>query len=151
MPRLGVMRASLVALSLGAALVAPAFAQSSPTDIPGVIGICAPVIGEEYTGDRDRWGECIAAVDGFMDHIGAPSEQADPIIADLVAALVELYEQQNCPEEDTELPIAIELAAQSSMDAVQQAQIIEISDTLKDCGQFATAALALPAPAASAF
>lgn len=151
MPRLRVIRRILTALALGATFLSPgAYAQSAPMDIPGVLGVCAPVIGEEYDGDRDRWGECIAAVDGFLGYIGAASEEADPIIADLVAALVELYEQQYCPEEETELPIAIELAAQMSTDAVQQAQIIEISDTLKDCGEFATAALALPAPAASA-
>jgi hypothetical protein len=152
MHRLGVLSVSIAALSLGLAMASPqARAQSTPTDIPAVMGVCTPVIRDEYAGDRDQWGDCIAAVDAFLHHIGAASEQADPIIADLIAALVELYEPQYCPEEDTELPIAIELAAQSTLDRLQQAQIIEISHTLKDCGRFATAALELPAPAASAF
>ncbi|MBN9309607.1 hypothetical protein [Devosia sp.] len=151
MPRLGAVRNSLIMLSLGAALIAPgAMAQSSPTDIPGVLSVCAPVIKEEYQADRTRWGQCIAAVDAFVKHIGAPSDATNPIIADLVAELVKLYEEQYCPKADTELPIAIELAAQSSTDAVQQAQIIEISATIRDCGVFATAAIQT-APSASAF
>lgn len=151
MPRLRLVRNYVLLLSLGAAFSAsPSFAQNSPTSIVDVMGVCTPVVKEEYQSDRDRWGQCIAAVDSFMKYLGTPSEAANPTIADLVAELVKLYEQQYCPEEDTELPIAIEVAAQASTDKVQQAQIIEISATIKDCGEFATAALET-APAASAF
>ena len=143
------------ALILMTALVASpqvSFAQSAPTDIPGVLTVCAPVIDEEYDGNKNRWGDCIAAVDGFLKGLGAPSEQADATIADLVTELAALYRQQlPCPQEETELPKAIDVAAQLALEKVQQAQIIEISNTIKDCGVFATAAIALPAPAASAF
>lgn len=152
MPRLGFACGNLAALSLVAALWSPAvLAQSAPSDIPGVLTICAPVISEEYNGDKDRWGECIAAVDGFLKGLGAPSEAANSTIADLVVALTELYQNdKRCKIEDTELPQAIELAAQLSTDPVQQAQIIEISDTIKACEQFTTAAItAFPVPASA--
>ena len=147
MPRLTHVTCSLAALCFAAALGAPAsLAQSGPTDIPGVMAICTPVINEEYDRDLDRWGECIAAVGAFLDHIGAPSDDANPIIADLVVALTELYEQRRCPVE-TELPQAIELAAQKSSDDQQQIQILEISATIADCAVFATAAIPEPASA----
>jgi hypothetical protein len=125
-------------------------AQSAPSDIPGVMAICAPVVGEEYEGDRDRWGQCIAAVDGFLKGIGAPSAASNETIAELVAALVELYQdEKQCLIEETELPIAIETAAQLSTDGVQQAQIIEISATIKDCQVLVTAAIPVPEPASA--
>ena len=147
MPRLRSALGGLAAISLAAAFcVAPSWAQSGPADIPGVLAICAPVIGEEYDGNDERWGQCVAAVDGFMDAIGAPSDAANPIIADLVVALTELYEdQKECELEETELPQAIELAAQHSTDPVQQAQIIEVAATIEDCEVFLTAAIPLRA------
>lgn len=151
MPRLGLACGSLAAVSLVAALWSPAaLAQSAPTDIPGVMTICTPVVGEEYDGDRDRWGQCIAAVAGFLKGIGAPSEATNETIAELVAALVELYEdEEQCLIEETELPIAIETAAQLSTDGVQQAQILEISATIKDCQVITTAAIPVPEPASA--
>jgi hypothetical protein len=125
-------------------------AQSAPGDIPGVMAICTPVIGEEYNGDKDRWGQCMAAVDGFLKGVGAPSDATNVTIAELVAALVELYQDQKaCVIEDTELPIAIEIAAQLSTDGVQQAQIIEISATIKECQAITTAAIPAPEPASA--
>lgn len=146
MPHLKLAYGTLAAVSFMAAMWSPAvLAQSAPTDIPGVMSICAPVVGEEYDGDKDRWGQCIAAVDGFLKVIGAPSEAANETIAELVAALVELYQdEQQCLIEDTELPIAIETAAQLSTDGVQQAQILEISATIKDCQVITTAAIPVP-------
>lgn len=151
MPRLGFACRSLAAASFMAALWSPAvLAQSAPTDIPGVMAICTPVIGEEYDGDKDRWGECIAAVAGFLKVIGAPSETSNETIAELVAALVELYQnEEGCIIDETELPIAIETAAQLSTDAVQQAQIIEISATIRDCQVLTTAAIPVPEPASA--
>ena len=149
MPRLRLACGSLAAVSLMAALWSPSvLAQSAPavpTDIPGVMTICTPVVGEEYDGDKDRWGQCIAAVDGFLKGIGAPSEATNETIAELVAALVELYQnEKTCIIDETELPIAIETAAQLSTDKVQQAQIIEISATIKDCQIITTAAIPVP-------
>jgi hypothetical protein len=145
MPRLTHLRVGLVALSFAGALNSPVvLAQSGPTDIPGVMAICTPVINEEYDRDMDRWGQCIAAVGDLLDHLGAPTEAANPIIADLVVALTELYRQRLCPVE-TELPQAIELAATRSTDDEQHIQILEISDTIADCAVFATAAVRVPA------
>jgi len=127
-----------------------ALAQSAPTDIPGVMSVCAPVVGEQYEGDKDRWGQCIAAVDGFLKGIGAPADAANETIAELVAALVELYQDDDtCLIDETELPIAIETAAQLSTDGVQQAQIIEISATIKDCQIITTAAIPDPVAASA--
>lgn len=143
MPRLGLACGSLAAISLAAALWSPAvLAQSTPDDIPAVMSVCAPVISEEYDGDRDRWGECMASVESFLKGVGAPSDATNALIADLVVALTELYQDDEmCPLEETELPLAIEIAAQLSTDDVQQAQIIEISATIRDCESFATAAI----------
>ncbi len=151
MPRLRLACGTLAAVSCMAALWSPAvLAQSAPTDIPGVMTICTPVVGEEYDGDKDRWGQCIAAVDGFLKGIGAPSEATNETIAELVAALVELYRnEKDCVIDETELPIAIETAAQLSTDKVQQAQIIEISATIKDCQIITTAAIPVPEPASA--
>lgn len=151
MPRLRLACGGLAAVSFMAALWSPAaLGQSAPSDIPGVMSICAPVVGEEYDGNKNRWGQCIAAVDGFLKAIGAPSEATNDTIAELVAALVELYQDQNaCVIEDTELPIAIETAAQLSTDEVQQAQILEISATIKDCQIITTAAIPQPEPASA--
>ena len=143
MPHLRLACGTLAAVSFMAALWSPAaLAQSAPTDIPGVMAVCAPVVGEEYDGERDRWGQCIAAVDGFLKGIGAPSEATNETVAELVAALVELYQdEEDCLIEETELPIAIETAAQLSTDGVQQAQILEISATIRDCQAITTAAI----------
>ena len=46
--------------------------------------------------------------------------------------------------DETELPIAIETAAQLSTDGVQQAQILEISATIQDCQVITTAAIPVP-------
>jgi hypothetical protein len=146
MPRLRLALGSLATASFMAALWSPAvLAQSAPADIPAVMTICTPVVGEEYAGDKDRWGQCIAAVDGFLKGLGAPSEATNQTIADLVAALVELYQDdQSCVVDATELPIAINTAAQLSTDGVQQAQILEISATIQDCQVITTAAIPVP-------
>lgn len=124
-------------------LAAPAFAQSSPPDIPGVMRVCTPVIGEEYDGDKDRWGQCIAAVQAFLDAIGTPQASTDATVADLVVALTELYRDDPlvCKQVETELPIAIRLAADRVTDEQQKIQIIEISVTIADCAAFATAGI----------
>ncbi|MBN9363318.1 MULTISPECIES: hypothetical protein [unclassified Devosia] len=146
MPRLGFAFGSLAAVSFMAALWSPAvLAQSAPADIPAVMSVCTPVVGEEYDGNKDRWGQCIAAVGDYLKGIGAPSEATNQTIADLVAALVELYRNdQACVVDETELPIAIETAAQLSTDGVQQAQILEISATIQDCQVITTAAIPVP-------
>ncbi|MGN6488177.1 MAG: hypothetical protein ACTHLT_10210 [Devosia sp.] len=133
----------LALLSLIAVLASPiGVAQSAPTDVPGVIAICAPVISEEYNGDKDRWGLCIAAVQEFLDAAGTPSAATDATVSDLVVALTELYQDnENCKLVETELPQAIEIAARRVTDEQQTARILEISATIADCQQFRTAAI----------
>jgi len=133
----------LALVSIAAVLASPVgVAQSAPTDVPGVTTICAPVISEEYNGDKDRWGACIAAVQEFLDAVGTPSAATDATVADLVVALTELYQDTpNCKLVETELPQAIEIAARRVTDEQQMAQILEISATIADCQQFRTAAI----------
>jgi len=70
MPRLGFAFGSLAAVSFMAALWSPAvLAQSAPADIPAVMSVCTPVVGEEYDGNKDRWGQCIAAVGDYLKGI----------------------------------------------------------------------------------
>ncbi len=134
-----------VSAALAAVSASPTTAQSVPTSIPAVISICAPVISEEYDGNHQRWGTCIAAVDEFTAFIGAPSLSADPILADLVVALAELFQElDECDPEQTELPAAIALAAQRTLDEELQVRIQEISFTIRDCTVFATAAISAP-------
>lgn len=154
MPRLKFASGIFVVGSLLAALWSPlAMAQnaggnSAENSIRGVMAICTPVIAEEYDGDRDRWLDCVNAVDGFLKRIGAPSDETNDDVADLVAALTELYEiQLACPLEETELPQAIALAADYSTDDDQQIQILEISATIKECDRLTTAAILVPASA----
>lgn len=133
-------------LTMFAATAAPTVAQSPPPTIPAVISICAPVIDEQYNGDDQRWGTCVAAVDEFTRFIGATSASADPIIADLVVALAELFQEVDaCEPDQTELPEAIDLAAQRTLDVDTQVRIEEISFTIRECATFATAAIAVPA------
>lgn len=133
----------LAILSVAAVLASPAgVAQSAPTDVAGVTAICAPVISEEYNGNKDRWGACINAVQEFLDAVGTPSAATDATVADLVVALTELYQDnRNCKLVETELPQAIEIAAHRVTDEQQMAQILEISATIADCQQFRTAAI----------
>jgi hypothetical protein len=148
MPRIALVFKGLAAVSLAAMIgTSGSLAQSAPTDIPGVISVCAPVISEQYDGDKDRWGTCVAAVQSFLDAIGTPSATTDATVADLVVALTELYEDDllNCRLVETELPQAILLAAERVTDEEQEAQIIEISATIADCAQFATAAIVVRA------
>lgn len=135
---------SLIACSI--ASVPAAFAQTTPTDIDGVMAVCTPVIDQEYAGNQNRWGECVAAVGAFLDAIGAPSDATNEIIADLVIELAELYRPDPlCTPTITELPQAIELAAQKSSDPDQRVQILQISTTIEECLDLETAAVVVPA------
>lgn len=128
---------------LATAYLLPAGAVlAQPMDVAGVISICAPVISEQYDGDKDRWGTCMTAVTEFLDAIGAASVPTDPTVTDLVVALTELYrDDDSCRLNETELPEAIAIAAGRVTDDDQAAQILEISVTISECQQFATAAI----------
>jgi hypothetical protein len=127
-------------------VVPAAVAQSTPTDIDGVMAVCTPVIDEEYSGNHNRWGDCIAAVGAFLEYVGAPSDATNEVIADLVIALAELYRPDVvCIPAITELPQAIELAAQQSTDPDQRVQILQISTTIEECLDLETAVVVLPA------
>lgn len=133
-------------LTLAYVAGAPSLAHAAPTDIPTVIDVCAPVISEEYDGNVDRWGQCVAAVKSFLDFIGTPQASTDATVGDLVVALTELYRDDVnlCKQVETELPEAILLAAERVTDEDQKATIIEISATIADCARLATAAIGGP-------
>lgn len=148
MPQIASIFKSLAVVSLAATFgSSAAMAQGAPADIPGVITVCAPVISEQYSGDKDRWGTCVASVQAFLDAIGTPSAPTDVTVADLVVALTELYQDDlaNCRLVETELPQAVALAAQRVTNEEQQAQIVEISATIADCVRFTTAAVVVAA------
>lgn len=143
MPQFSFAYRRLAIVSMAAVLGSSgALAQSAPVDIPGVVTVCAPVVSEQYSGDKDRWGYCVAAVEAFLD-TAAPSASTDDTVADLVVGLAGLYRDEvtNCTFVETELPMAIQLAAQRVTDEERRAQIVEISATIADCQQFATAAI----------
>jgi hypothetical protein len=136
--------AAAAALFLNLAVVLPAAAQatSDATTFQGVMTICSAVIAEQYEDDHDRDGQCIAAVGTYLDAIGAPSSEADPLIAELVVALAELYQDDPaCKIGDTELPEAIALAASRTEDDVAAAEYVLIADQIDTCQFEATAAI----------
>ena len=89
------------------------YGQSSPVD--ATMAICTSVIADQYQSDEEplpRWGECFGAVEDFLEVVGAVSPSADPLIAELVARLAEIYrDDDRCNIRETELPIAISTAA----------------------------------------
>jgi len=125
-------------------LIGPA--RFAPADIPAVMEICSPVIAEQYQGVIDRWGYCSAAVAGFLTNLTGPADQQ---VADLTAALVELFQPgTGCSANETELPEALSVAALKSPDAQQQEAIREIGATIRDCAAVRTAAI-LPVQASA--
>lgn len=111
-----------------------------PASLQQVLDVCSPVVAEQYAGETGRWGECGAAVAGFVG--GLPPEARSETIANLVAELVELFRDgEACSRVSTELPDAIVVAALEDPDAAQQLQVREIAETLRDCQTVRTAAL----------
>jgi hypothetical protein len=87
-----------------------------------------------------RWGECGAAVAGYLAGLDVPADQE---IADLAAELADLFEPgPNCSANETELPGALLLAAGRSADQGQQEAISEIAATIRDCVQVQTRSIA---------
>lgn len=113
------------------------------TSTAGVLSICAPVISEQYAGDISRWGQCSAAVAGYLAGLDTPSPAADQQIADLAAELAGLYQPgANCSANPTELPEALNLAAGRVSGAEQADAIREIADSIHDCVESQTRAVA---------
>ena len=113
-----------------------------PVDVAGVLDTCAPVVTAEYGGNRDRWGECGAAVAGYIGALDPDAPDTPQVIADLVVRLAELFDPGgDCVANPTELPDAIILAASLVRDAEQRAGIEEIAATIEDCVVQRTAAL----------
>lgn len=142
------VKSRLVALTVGmgfASIAMPALAQPAPGSIADVMAICTPVIAEQYAGDDSRYGFCIGAVQSFVTEIGAPSPEAGPALADLVVALVELYQfDDECLVYETELPVAIDVAAGVATDPEQVELIRAISQSIAACDDIQTAAIELP-------
>lgn len=108
----------------------------APSSIAEVIGICSPVIGEQYQGVVERWGYCSAAVAGFLAGLPMPADQQ---VADLSVELAKLFQPgANCSAHETELPEALYVAALRSSDPAQVAAVREIGATIRDCTQAQT-------------
>lgn len=134
--------AGVVALS---AVGAPAIGQSSaPTTLGGMIGICAPIIDEQYAKDDSRWGQCVAATEAYLKGIIptlGSEEEIQTTVATTVEELVKLYRPQDCKLAQTELPQAIGTAKSFTTDEVQLAAIDNIGAAVNGCQQIATAAV----------
>lgn len=115
-------------------LIGPA--RFAPTSISEVMGVCTPVIAEQYQGIVERWGYCSAAVAGFLTGLPMPADQQ---VADLTAELAELFQPgANCSAHETELPEALYVAALRSSDPGQVVAVREIGATIRDCTQAQT-------------
>ena len=113
--------------------------RAAATSIAQVVEVCQPVIAEQYQGVVARWGECGAAVAGYLAGLDLPADQQ---IADLAAELADLFEPgPNCSANETELPEALLLAAGQSADQGQQEAISEIAATIRDCSAIQTRAI----------
>ena len=128
------------ALLICATVISPVAAQTVPTD--ATVQTCSEVIDLQYKNDRSRDGQCVGAVETWLDAVGAPSAAADPQIADLVAKLAELYQDDpDCKIADTELPLAIATAAGRVFDKDVKAEYLLISEQIKSCKFEGTAAI----------
>jgi hypothetical protein len=113
--------------------------RAAAANVAEVVGICGPVIAEQYSGDVSSWGECGAAVAGYLAGLDVP---ADEQIAELAAALAELFEPgPNCSANETELPESLYLAALRASGVDQQQAIREIADSMRDCEAIQTASI----------
>lgn len=114
--------------------------RTAATSAAQVLEVCQPVIAEQYQGVVARWGECGAAVAGYLAGLDVPADQE---IADLAAELADLFEPgPNCSANETELPGALLLAAERSADQGQQEAISEIAATIRDCVEVQTRSIA---------
>jgi hypothetical protein len=93
------------------------------------------VIDKEYHGDKSPWGECVDATRAFVDYItGAAAGDQSSVASDLAYQLAQLYRDgPACLNTDTELPLAIEIAARLSPDDSQRQLIEQIATTIKSC------------------
>jgi hypothetical protein len=113
------------------------------------LGFSAAVLAiTQYDASADplpRWMECVNPVTTFVASIGAVSPEADPEIAALIESLVALYRfDEACKIRETELPLAIQAAADATFDADTKALYLELYQQIMDCEFAATAAIADP-------
>jgi hypothetical protein len=112
----------------------------APAALADVVGACDPVIGEQYAGDKQRWGVCGGNVAAYIATLGQPP--SPDALAELVTALAELYRPGDlCLDNPTELPQAIRLLAGYITDPDQRDAILEIAQTIEDCDVAETSAL----------
>lgn len=145
---------TLIALALSLFVlcaVTPASAQSAfDAERAATMDICTTVINLQYESDdvdKPRWLDCVRAVEAFLVTVGAVGPAADPEIALLVEELVELYQfDDECRISETELPLAITTAAESTDDDEIEALYLEIAVQIANC-EFEGLA-AIPASAA---
>lgn len=122
--------------------------STGPQSISAVVAGCTPVIKLEYQGDKSPWGQCIALTKSFVDALlGPPVGTDDPskVSGDLAYELTQLYEDgTDCKKWDTELPVAIQIAATLSQDVDQRKLILQISQTIESCQAVETGTISPP-------
>lgn len=140
------LRLVIAALGFGT-FAAPWLAAqaATPTTIQRVIEICSPVIGQEYSGDSYRWGQCVRATEDFINFVpGSPlAANRDRVSADLVFELAKLYQSKPeiCARYETELPQAIDLAAKFTIDHEQKRLMHSVSAAIAQCERFETGSI----------
>jgi len=145
------MRYPLLFLAILPLAFAGASLAAAPTSIAETYNICAPVIDEEYRGDKSHWGMCVKATADYLTLVyGPPPTVPDPNVtnADLVYELAKLYRPgPNCPNHETELPDAIEKAASFSTDDKQRVLLLQIAKTIQQCQDLETGTIDEPVEA----
>jgi len=105
-----------------------------PVSIAGVLATCSPVIAEQYQGTLSRWGECGAAVAGYVGSLDPNTPEGVEAIAELIVQLAELFKPgEECDERPTELPDAITFAGNTILDEVRRLASLGIAKTIEDC------------------
>ena len=141
------MRALFVFVALAGLSTGAGAQQTALTAIAPVVDQCRIVADNQERGDTSTDGLCVGKTQSFLTTLAAskPSSAVlDQTVADLVVQLATLAsEDKTCNKFDTEIAAAIKLASTYSTDPDQQAQLIEISQTVGSCTNFSTAALGI--------
>jgi hypothetical protein len=78
-------------------------------------------------------------VSDWLTSIGAPAAALDDQIVETIIDLTALYRPEECPGEDTELPEAIETAAQAIVDEERRNEVLLIAEEIASCAFSGTA------------
>jgi len=154
------MANTILRLAVAAVLVVSSagfvYAQGTGGTGPGDVAIIppgAPLPDMQTVLDQcsvaDAAEACTTSTDTYLTALSgvglAPADYSQAL-ADFVIALTAIAQADNvCDTIDTEVALAIRLAAAQATDPGQVAQFNNIADTVASCSNFATAAIAPPA------